>query len=80
MYTMGILNDILECAKIVRVVHQEGDMDEEDIGELGNEGHGNDSSMVDKDVGYERLLEQVEQVLYQGSNFSKLHFYCTYST
>ena len=41
--------------------HQKGDMDEEDNGELGNEGHEGDSSMVDNDAGYERLLEQVEK-------------------
>ena len=46
-------------------------MEVEDSCELGNEGHEGDSSI---DVGYERLLEQVEQELYQGSKFSKLSF------
>ena len=49
-------------------------MDEEDNGELGNKGHEGNTSMVDKDHGYERLLEQVEQELYHGSKFSKLSF------
>ena len=41
-------------------LHQKGDMDEKDNGELGNEGHDDDTPMVDKDDGCERLLEQVE--------------------
>ena len=60
--TMRILNDIFgwheNCGN--DMFHQEGDMDEDDNGELGNEWHEGDSSNVDKDAGYERLLEQVE--------------------
>jgi len=64
---MKILNDISEMRRNrgSGMFHQEGDMDKEDSGELGNDGHDSDSSMVDKDVGYEKLLEQVKQELFK---------------
>jgi len=60
---MRILNDIFGMRKNREscMLHQQGDMDEEDNGELGSEWHEGDSSMVDNDAGYERLLEQVEK-------------------
>jgi len=53
--TVRILNDIFGICKKCGsgTFHQEGDMDEEDSGELGNEGHKGDSFMVDKDDRYE---------------------------
>jgi len=55
--------------------YREGDMNQDSgqQGIEGNEGHKGGSVMVDKDLGYERLLEQFENEPYQGSkNFKTL--------
>jgi len=73
---MGLLNDLFGMRDNGQsdMFHHEGDMDEEESGEIRNKGHKSDISLVHEDARYERSLEQVEQELYQGSKFSKLSF------
>ena len=69
--TMEILNDLFSMHDNGRsdMFHHEQNIDEEDMGDLGDKGNKGNIFMVNEDTVYERLLEQVEQELYQGSKF-----------
>ena len=84
---MGMLNDLFRVnnPEIMRdgsgghIFNQEDGGDEDYIDDHASNDQGNqelegENYAVDDDAAYERLLEQAEQELYQGSKCSKLSF------